>query len=65
MRYMLSKESYIFRFDMKITKCDKSTKEFYEEYLRENWKLTFPIMKDVSYFHKIRPDDGVEFCIMI
>ena len=46
-----------------INKMDKTKREFYEEYMRETMKETFPVIKDVSSFHKIRPSDGVEFCI--
>ena len=42
---------------------DKSKREFYEEYMKETMLETFPIIKDVSSFYKIRPDDGVEYCI--
>ena len=42
---------------------DKEKREFYEEYMKENMLETFPIIKDVSSYHKIRPDDGVEYCI--
>ena len=40
-------------------------KKFYEQYISENWKETFPIMKDVSKFEKVRPKDGVEFCVLL
>ena len=45
--------------------CEEKKRLFYIEYINENWKETFPIMKDVSSFEKIRPKDGVEFCILI
>ena len=48
-----------------IQTCNEETRKFYSEYINENWKETFPIMKDVSSFEKIRPKDGVEFCILI
>ena len=37
----------------------------YEKHVSENWKDTFPIMRDVSRFEKVRPEDGIEFCILI
>ena len=46
-------------------KLKEEDKNFYEKYLNENWKETFPIMKDVSSFKKIRPEDGTEFCLFI
>ena len=48
-----------------IGTISEDTREFYGKYLDENWKETFPIMKDVSRYQKIRPTDGVEFCILI
>ena len=48
-----------------IAKTDAETKTFYEKYLDENWKETYPIMKDVSAYSKIRPADGTEFCLLI
>ena len=48
-----------------LNKMDAETKVFYEKYLNENWKETFPIMKDVSAYSKIRPSDGTEFCLLI
>ena len=50
-------------YEKAMEKLDKEKREFYEEYMRENMKETFPIIKDVSSYHKIRPDDGVEYCI--
>ena len=52
-------------FDDMLKKLDEETKKFYLDYVRENWKETFPIMKDVSAYAKIRPTDGTEFCILI
>ena len=52
-------------FEDMIEELDKETKEFYKKYINENWKETFPIMKDVSAYEKIRPTDGTEFCILI
>lgn len=52
-------------FKEMIDKTDENTKRYYQEYLEENWKDTFPIMKDVSAYSKIRPLDGTEFCILI
>ena len=46
-----------------LNKLDKEKKKFYEEYMNEAMKETFPIIKDVSSYHKIRPKDGVEYCI--
>ena len=48
-----------------INKADQETREFYTKYINENWKETHPIMKDVSAYAKIRPNDGTEFCILI
>ena len=50
-------------YEKTIEGLDKEKRDFYEEYMRETMKETFPILKDVSSFHKIRPDDGVEYCI--
>ena len=47
-----------------MEKCDEETKNHYKKYISENWETTHPIMKDVSSFEKIRPKDGVEFCIL-
>ena len=47
-----------------MKECDSKTKKHYENYIAENWKNTHPIMKDVSSFEKIRPKDGIEFCIL-
>ena len=43
----------------------EENQEFYRKYLNENWTETHPIMKDVSRYSKIRPDDGIEFCVMV
>ena len=43
----------------------KADRDFYEKYLQENWKETHPILKDVSSYEKIRPKDGIEFCMLI
>ena len=48
-----------------LSKLNEQDKKFYTEYLNETWQNTFPIMKDVSRFAKIRPKDGVEFCVLI
>lgn len=48
-----------------MKKTDNETKEFYQKYINENWKETYPIMKDVSAYAKIRPSDGTEFCLLI
>ena len=48
-----------------MKKAKPEDRESYEMHVKENWKETFPIMKDVSRFAKIRPKDGVEFSIMI
>ena len=53
------------KYNELLAKAGTENKKFYEEYLAENWKNTFPIMRDVSSFEKIRPEDGVEFCILI
>ena len=52
-------------FDDMVAKLDAETREFYMNYINESWKETFPIMKDVSAYDKIRPTDGTEFCILI
>ena len=48
-----------------FTSLNKEDKEYYAQYISENWKDTFPIMKDVSRFKKVRPNDGVEFCVLL
>ena len=48
-----------------VSKLNEQDKKFYNEYLNESWLNTFPIMKDVSRFAKVRPDDGVEFCVLL
>ena len=48
-----------------IESVNEKDKIFYEKYLQENWKETHPILKDVSSYEKIRPHDGVEFCMLI
>ena len=53
------------KFKEMLEKENDDTRKFYEEYINENWKDTFPIMKDVSAYIKIRPEDGTEFCILI
>lgn len=52
-------------FDKMINELDAETKNFFKKYINENWKETFPIMKDVSAYAKVRPEDGTEFCILI
>ena len=52
-------------YDDMINKTDSETRNFYTKYINENWKETHPIMKDVSAYAKIRPEDGTEFCILI
>ena len=52
-------------YEEMIQKADNDTKKFYQAYIEENWKETFPIMRDVSAFAKIRPNDGTEFCLLI
>ena len=44
---------------------NEEDKKYYSHYIAENWKETFPIMKDVSRFEKVRPDNGVEFCVLL
>ena len=56
-------ESIEKEYEEAMKKLDKDRREFYEEYMRETMRETFPIIKDVSSFHKIRPSDGVEYCI--
>ena len=58
-------ENVEIEYNKAIKTCDEQTQKFYTEYINENWKETFPIIKDVSSFDKIRPADGVEFCILI
>ena len=53
------------RYEELIGSVDKGTKKFYNEYLNESWTETFPIMKDVSAYEKIRAKDGVEFCVLL
>ena len=52
-------------FNEMIMEVDVETRKFYQDYIDESWKETFPIMKDVSAYAKIRPTDGTEFCILI
>ena len=52
------------RYMTKLQECDEETRKHYEAYINENWEQTFPIMKDVSSFEKIRPKNGIEFCIL-
>ena len=52
-------------YDQIIDTVSTETKLFYDTYLNESWKETYPIMKDVSSFEKIRPHDGTEFCMLI
>ena len=52
-------------FEEMINQIDLETKNFYMKYINENWKETHPIMKNVSAYAKIRPEDGTEFCILI
>ena len=53
------------KFQEMMKKESDEVRQFYEKYINENWKETFPIMKDVSAYAKIRPKDGTEFCILI
>ena len=48
-----------------MQKVEPKTRTEYELHVEENWKNTHPEMKDVSRYHKTRPEDGIEFCIMI
>lgn len=52
-------------YDEMTSKMSPETRSFYTKYINENWKETHPIMKDVSAYAKIRPDDGTEFCVLI
>lgn len=52
-------------YEETISKIDPETRSFYAKYIEENWRETHPIMKDVSAYAKIRPEDGTEFCILI
>ena len=52
-------------YEKLMTGVDEATRKFYQEYIKENWKETYPIMKNVSSYAKIRPDDGIEFCLLI
>ena len=47
-----------------MKECKSEVREHYEKYIEEDWRATHPIMKDVSSFEKIRPKDGIEFCIL-
>ena len=48
-----------------LNSLSEEDKKHYSQYISENWKETFPIMKDVSRFEKVRPNDGVEFCVLL
>ena len=52
-------------YEEMVSKLENEDKDFYKKYMDENWKETVPIMKDVSAYAKIRPKDGVEFCVLI
>ena len=52
------------RYEDLIQKQNAETRDFYNEYLNESFQSTYPLMKDVSSFEKIRPEDGTEFCIL-
>ena len=58
-------EEVIESYNQIINTVSTETKSFYDTYLNETWKETYPIMKDVSSFEKIRPCDGTEFCMLI
>ena len=47
-----------------LMNCSNEEKEHYRKHINENWKDTHPIMKNVSSYGKIRPKDGIEFCIL-
>ena len=40
-------------------------KAYYKNYISENWQETFPIMRDVSKYERVRPNDGIEFCVLL
>ena len=44
---------------------NEEQKAYYKNYISENWKETFPIMKDVSKYERVRPNDGIEFCVFL
>ena len=48
-----------------MKQLNNETRQFYNDYIDEKWQLSHPIMSDVSRFEKIRPKDGVEFCLYI
>ena len=48
-----------------LSTLNEEQKAYYKNYLAENWKETFPIMKDVSKYERIRPNDGIEFCVLL
>ena len=52
-------------YEMILGKMNKADKKFYQNYIEEKWQLSHPIMSDVSRFEKIRPADGVEFCLYV
>ena len=43
----------------------KNDQRFYQDYLDEKWQLSHPMMSDVSRFEKVRPSDGIEFCLYV
>ena len=44
---------------------NEELKAYYINYIAENWQETFPIMKDVSKYERVRPNDGIEFCVLL
>ena len=52
-------------YDSCLKTLSEEQKAYYSNYISENWTETFPIMKDVSRFERVRPKDGVEFCVLI
>ena len=52
-------------FEMILKQLSNEDKQFYTDYVNEKWQLSHPIMSDVSRFEKIRPEDGVEFCLYV
>ena len=52
-------------YDTCLKSLNEEDKKYYSQYISENWKETFPIMKDVSRFENVRPKDGIEFCVLL
>ena len=52
-------------YELCLGTLNEEQKTYYKNYIAENWKETFPIMKDVSKYERVRPNDGIEFCVLL